>query len=103
MDTQILADQLSVDIECCLKYQLKMMKELDWWRERVKGILLSVQHNDELVWFVGFYGMSTFVGYLIRNPFYENNQFYFKQFILAWVHSLIVKNISISNYSSSYI
>ena len=29
--------------------------------------------------------------------------FYLKQFSLAWVHSLIVKNISISNYSSSYI
>ena len=26
-------------------------------------------------------------------------QFYFKQFSLAWVHSLIVKNISISSYS----
>ena len=31
--------------------------------------------------------------------FYVYNQFYFKQFSLAWVHSLIVKNISISNYS----
>ena len=31
--------------------------------------------------------------------FVLNNQFYFKQFILAWVHNLIVKNISISNYS----
>ena len=32
--------------------------------------------------------------------FYTNNQFYFKQFSLAWVHSLIVKSISISNYIS---
>ena len=31
--------------------------------------------------------------------FYGNNQFYFKQFSLEWVHSLFVKNISISNYS----
>ena len=31
--------------------------------------------------------------------FYTNNQFYFKQSSLAWVHSLIVKNISISSYS----
>ena len=30
---------------------------------------------------------------------YTNSQFYFKQFSLASVHSLIVKNISISNYS----
>ena len=42
-------------------------------------------------WSVGFYGISTFV--------YAYNQFYFKQFSLA-VHSLIVKNISISNYSA---
>ena len=31
--------------------------------------------------------------------FYINKQFYFKQFSLAEVHNLIVKNISISNYS----
>ena len=37
-----------------------------------------------------------------RFIFYGNNLFYLKQFSLAWVHSLIVKNISISNYSSSY-
>ena len=30
-----------------------------------------------------------------RIHFYVNNQFYFKQFSLAWLHSLIVKNISI--------
>ena len=44
-----------------------------------------------LVGLVGFYGISTFVGYLMPNPFYVNNQFYFKQFSLAWEHSLIVK------------
>ena len=48
-------------------------------------------------WSIGFYGISTFEGYLTPN--YENNQSYFKQFSLAWVHSLIVKNISISSYS----
>ena len=31
--------------------------------------------------------------------FYANNHYYFKQFSLAWVHSLIVKNISISSNS----
>ena len=31
--------------------------------------------------------------------FYANSQFYLKQFSLAWVHSLIVKNISMSSYS----
>ena len=50
-------------------------------------------------WLVGFDGISTFVGYLALNPFLMNNQFYFKQFSLAWVQSLIVKNISISSYS----
>ena len=45
-----------------------------------------------------FYGISTFVGYLTPNPFYANNQLYFKQISLAWVYSLIVKNISISSY-----
>ena len=50
-------------------------------------------------WLFRFYSISTFIGYLMPNPFYSNNQFYFKPFSLAWVHSLIVKNISISNNS----
>ena len=37
------------------------------------------------------YGISTFVGYLMPNPFYSNKYFYFKQFHLGKVHSLIVK------------
>ena len=41
-------------------------------------------------WF-GFYGISNLGGYLMPNPFYTNKLFYFKQFSLAWVHSLIVK------------
>ena len=65
---------------------------------------------DWFVWFVWFYGISTLAGYSTPNPnpyqplqviqrqnhFYVNNLFYWKQF------SLIVKDISISNYSSSY-
>ena len=31
-------------------------------------------------WLVGFYGISTFVGYLTPNPFYSNNQFYFNEY-----------------------
>ena len=42
-------------------------------------------------WLVGFYGISTFVCYLMPNPFYTDSPFYFKQFSLAWVHSFIVK------------
>ena len=41
-------------------------------------------------WLVGFYGQIYF---------YVDSQLYFKQSSLAWVHSLIVKNISISSYS----
>ena len=40
---------------------------------------------SELSWLVGFYGISTFVGYLMPNPVL------YKQFSLAWVHSLILK------------
>ena len=57
-------------------------------------------------WLVGFYGISTFVGYYRQIHFYVNNQFYLKQFSLEWVHSSIVKTISILNnsvYLSSYI
>ena len=50
-------------------------------------------------WFVGFYGISTFIA---KSIFYVNNLFFWKQFSLALVHGLMVKNISISNYSSSY-
>ena len=56
----------------------------------------------EVGWLFGFYGISTFVGlfnYIMPNPFLNKNQFYFKQFNLAWVNSLIIKNISISSYS----
>ena len=44
-------------------------------------------------WLAEFYGISTFVGYLKPNPFYANIRFYFKQFSLTWVHSLIVEKI----------
>ena len=47
---------------------------------------------------VGFYGLSSFVGYFTPNPFLCK-LFNFKQFTLAWVHSLIVKRIPISSYS----
>ena len=36
-------------------------------------------HPSRLVgWLVGFYAISTFIGYLTPNTFYANNQFYFK-------------------------
>ena len=38
--------------------------------------------NGLVCWLFGFYSISTLVGYLMPNPFYANNQFYFKQFNL---------------------
>ena len=43
----------------------------------VTDFVLECNINN-LCWLVGFYGISTFVGYLIPNPFYINNPFYFK-------------------------
>ena len=66
------------------------------------NIYLQNQETAYFVWFgwlFTFYVISTFVGYFTPNTFYTKIQFYFKQFSLAWLHSLIVKNISISNYS----
>ena len=44
-------------------------------------------------WLVGW------LDFMAYQPFYTNHQFYFKQFSLAQIHSLIVKNISISTFS----
>ena len=68
----------------------------------VKFQYSPILNNSVGPWLVGFYGISTFVGYLTPNP-NLNDQFYLNQFSLAWIHSLIVKKISISHYSSSYI
>ena len=52
-------------------------RERERERERKEG-------NTRFVgWLFGFYGISTFVGYLMPNPFYTNKQFYFRQFNLA--------------------
>ena len=45
---------------------------------------LNCSWVDLFVCLFGFYGISTFVGYLTPNPFfYVNNQFFFKEFSLA--------------------
>ena len=74
------------------------------WRMRIAwnpGSKTQPRNIDMLVgWLFGCYGISTSVGYLIPNTFFfTNNQFYFKQFSLARVHSSMVKNIFISSYS----
>ena len=77
-------------------YQKQHWMEMGCSLENLPG---AMDDKDEWGELVGFYGISTFVGYLCQIHFYTNNQFYFKQFSLVWVISLIVKNISISNYS----
>ena len=49
--------------------------------------------------FFVFYSISTFVAYVMPNPFLYNNHLYFKQFSLSYVHSLIVKKIFILRHS----
>ena len=63
--------------------------------ETVDKFLTELQRLALLLgWLVvEFYDISTFVVYLMPNPFYTYNQFYFKQFSLEWIHSLIVENI----------
>ena len=66
---------------------------------------MNIIHSSIIFWlkgwlvgwfdFVWVYCISTFVCYLMPNLFYTNKHFYFKQFSLAWVHNLIVKNIPI--------
>ena len=51
---------------------------------------MSARAEKFVGWLFGFYGISTFVGYLTPNPFLCK-QFYFKQFNLAWLHNLIKK------------
>ena len=55
--------------------------------------------NRLIGWLVWFYGISTFVGNLMPNPFlFQTIQFSIRtQFKCKY--SLIVKNISISSYS----
>ena len=79
---------ISEDQQC----NFKIFQEAD-------SLLLILFTLGLIDWLFGFYSISTLVGYLMPNIFYTNNQFNFKQFSLAWVRSLIVKNISISSYS----
>ena len=50
-------------------------------------------------WLFGFMAYQPLKFIKCQIHFYTSNQFYFKQFNLAWVHSLIVKKSSISSYS----
>ena len=48
---------------------------------------------------LGFMAYQTFVGYLMPNPLLCKRSVLFQTIQSEWVHNLIVKNISISNYS----
>ena len=50
-------------------------------------------------WLVGFYGISTFVGYYRQIHFYANSQSYFKQRSLAWVNCLIQKHFYFKQFN----
>ena len=50
----------------------------------------KLDNLSQTLWLVGFYGISTFVGYLMPIHLYTNNQFRFKQFGLPWVHNIFV-------------
>ena len=56
-------------------------------------------NGNEDCWLVGFYGISTFVGYLMPNHSYATSQLYFKQFSLArvqFVKTLLIQLIQFS-------
>ena len=63
----------------------------------IKG---KIDNTQKLVgWLVGFMVYQPLKVIFWQTHFYTNNQLYFKQFSLAWVNSLIVKNLSIPSYS----
>ena len=66
-----------------------------FWFKSCPSLWFIVNKGYFMRW---FYGISIIVGYLMPNLFYTYKKFYFKQFSLPWVHSLFVKNISISSY-----
>ena len=46
-------------------------------------VVIATRSTVTQIGFVWFYDISTTVGYLMPNPFYSYEQFYFKQFSLA--------------------
>ena len=64
--------QLCEDTGCSPEDLPEAMKDREKWRERVRDIRASVTTWLWWWWFgwVGFYGISILVGYLIPNPLY---------------------------------
>ena len=97
--------QLCEDTGCCPEDLPRAMNDREEWRERVRDIRAASTIWWWWWWFmyryicwwvwgwlVGFYGISTVVGYLMPNRFYTINYFYFKQFSLD-KSSLTVKTV----------
>ena len=80
----------------CGSLHMKEQRRDDLWEPiyRSSVLIRGVDWKScRIGWLVG-----CICRYLRPNPF-SCKQFYFKQFSLAWIHSLIVKNIYISSYS----
>ena len=63
-----------------------------------KRCLKTIEEYQKYSWLVGFYGISTFVGYLMPNPFLYKYSVLF-QTIQFSMSTQFVKNSSISSYS----
>ena len=66
-----------------------MQKKKKNWRRSENG----------LVWLLGFYGIPTFVGYLMPNPFLYKYSVLFQTTRVRMSTQFIFKNISTSSYS----
>ena len=77
--------------------------EAKYWLQIFGFYLQSIYKCFKIDWFgLVLWHINLCRLFNAKSIFYVNNQFYLKQFGLAWVHSLIIKNISISNYSVIY-
>ena len=79
-----------------------MKFSLIWYKARVIELLVNLNSLYKQIildgWLVGFYGISTFVDYLMPNPFLCKLSVLF-QTIQFSMSTQFVKNVSISSYS----
>ena len=84
--------QLCEDTGCCPEDLPRAMNDREEWRERVRDICAT-----STIWWWWHINLSWLFN--AKSIFLKIKQFYSKQFSLACVHSLIVKNISVSVYT----
>ena len=82
-------------------FKLFVVDRNTWYTDLLmsNGNTLTIELCANKSCLFGYHGISAFMCYPMPNPFYTNKQFYFKRFHLAYIHTLIHKNISISSYS----